>query len=175
MQEIWKDVLGYEGKYQVSNLGRVKRCADNSPGSRGRLKKKKEIILKPTLGANKYLSVSLGKFKKNTVHRLVAIHFCEQKPGKNHVDHINSERTDNRAANLRWVTQQENNSWQKRVVGSEHSNSKLTEKDVKHIRDEFDRMSNAKLYGAYTKIAKGYGINSVSVYDIVNRRTWKHV
>ena len=69
MEEIWKDIKGYEGIYQVSNLGRVKSLHHN-----------KEKILKNRLGANGYYSVALnknGKIKYLGVHRLVAIAFVD--------------------------------------------------------------------------------------------------
>ena len=100
--EIWKDIEGYEGFYQVSNLGRVKS-----------LKCGKERILKQYLNTHGYCQVSLSK--KNTkpikrVHQLVAQTFLNYKPCriKKVVDHINDIKTDNRLDNLQVVTQRFN-------------------------------------------------------------------
>jgi phenylpropionate dioxygenase-like ring-hydroxylating dioxygenase large terminal subunit len=176
-EEIWKDVPGYEEKYQASNLGRVRSLDRTFVRSNGWSMTRKGIVLKPTLGNNKYLSVGLGKESKDKllVHRIIAKTFIETKNEKLHVDHINSIRTDNRVVNLQWVTQQENNAKQSYCKGADQHSSKLTIGDVRHIRDEFDRLSQKRVYGTYTKIAKGYGVDMVTIHDIINKRTWNHV
>lgn len=103
MEEIWKDVVGYEGLYQVSNLGRVKSFPRNN-FKYGR-------ILKPFIDKNGYQSVSLCKnnnISHKRVYRLVALHFVDNPLNKNEVDHINGVRNDDRASNLRWCTHTEN-------------------------------------------------------------------
>lgn len=105
MNEIWKDITGYEGKYQVSNLGNVKSLNYRGNG--------KERILKPRpVSSTGYLAVTLSNSdtqKTLKVHRLVAQAFIENPNNKPCVDHINTNKTDNRADNLRWVTRKENN------------------------------------------------------------------
>lgn len=97
MEEIWKDIEGYEGLYQVSNLGRVKKLP---------------TILKNSLDKQGYEVVQLvnenGKKKVLKIHRLVANAFIENTENKPQVDHINTIRNDNRVENLRWVTPKEN-------------------------------------------------------------------
>lgn len=98
--EIWKDIKGYEGLYQVSNLGNVKS-----------LKYGREKILKGYKNYKGYLTVKLLKNKKSKIyliHRLVAICFLPNNFGNVEIDHINTDRTDNRLENLRWVTHKEN-------------------------------------------------------------------
>ena len=119
--EQWRPIAGLEGRYEVSNFGRVKSLARTETHvKQGKLVtyRRKEKILKPGLGGNGYLTVSIGAFKyqKSTaVHYLVATAFLPRCPGLYGlgdwvIDHINEDRTDNRVENLRWVTQQQNNS-----------------------------------------------------------------
>ena len=110
MQEIWKDIKGYEGLYQVSNLGRVKRT---NPGNRV---VSADGTLKPTRRQHGYLGVMLyGKgghatrgFKHCSVHRLVAEAFIPNPNGYAEVNHIDEDKTNNRVDNLEWVTHQQN-------------------------------------------------------------------
>lgn len=98
MQEIWKDIAGYEGYYQVSNFGRVKRF--------GSVKN-----LKPGDNGHGYLYVNLSvknKTKSFYVHRLVAIAFIENPLDKKTVNHVNGNKSDNSIENLEWATQSEN-------------------------------------------------------------------
>lgn len=111
-KEIWKDIIGYEGYYQVSNLGRIKSLERRVRTGRGdRLVK--ERILKLCNDAYGYVIVPLnkqGKLKTIKVHKLVAIAFLNHIPcgHKEVVDHINHNKKDNSVDNLRLVTQREN-------------------------------------------------------------------
>ena len=108
--EIWKDVVGYEGLYQVSNQGRVKSLERKLPHWRGGERIQKERILKPVVVGG-YLRVGLsvdGKLKMLRVHRLVCEAFHENPDNKSDVNHINENKTDNRAVNLEWSTRREN-------------------------------------------------------------------
>ena len=105
MDEIWKDIEGYEGLYQVSNLGRVKALPKYCfNGSVDWLMK--EHILKP-LKIHSYTYVCLyknKKYKRKAIHRLVALAFIPNPSNKPDIDHINAIKDDNRAVNLHWVT-----------------------------------------------------------------------
>jgi len=108
MREVFKDITGYEGLYQVSNLGRVKSLDKTIPHLSG-FRTVKGRILKPGTDGHGYYNVTLRKNKKQKtpkVHKLVAIAFHSHKPNGNKlvVDHINEIKTDNRAENLRIVT-----------------------------------------------------------------------
>jgi len=105
--EVWKDIKGYEGQYQVSNMGNVKSMNYNHTG--------KEKILRPAT-QNGYLFVKLwkeGNKKMHKVHRLVAEAFIpnDDPEHKTQVNHINEDKTDNRSCNLNWMTPKENIHW----------------------------------------------------------------
>lgn len=109
--EIWKDVPGYSGLYQVSNNGRVKSLNRRVNGPKCNGRNVRERILKPACNSYGYKTVALYDGKKRTtktIHRLVALAFIPNPDGKPEIDHINAIRTDNRAENLRWVTRKEN-------------------------------------------------------------------
>lgn len=106
MKEIWKSIENYPN-YMVSNMGRVKRIEGYD--SAGHYRKEKFLSLKTTKdGYYKCTLCKDGKLKYFRVHRLVAKHFIPNPENKPYVDHINTNRTDNRVENLRWCTQQEN-------------------------------------------------------------------
>lgn len=113
--EIWKDIIGYEGLYQVSNFGNVKSLDRCVPfGTNHRIVKSK--ILKPILSTSGYSKVALPK--NLYIHRIVLTSFvgiCDLKP---HVNHINGIKTDNRLENLEWVTARENLIHSKTVLGN---------------------------------------------------------
>ena len=104
MDEVWKDVKGYEGKYQVSNLGNVKSLLDKQLN-------KREMILKPSLSHKGYLKVFLSKDSKKsskTIHRLVAEAFIPNLENKKTVNHIDGNKANNRVDNLEWLSNSEN-------------------------------------------------------------------
>ena len=98
MEEIWKAVPGYEGLYEVSDLGRVRSFAR---GVNGRL-------LKPGKASNGYFTVCLGRGKSRTLHSLVAEAFIGPKPSGQEVLHKDGTRTNNCVHNLRYGTRAEN-------------------------------------------------------------------
>lgn len=109
MEEIFKDIKGYEGIYQISNLGRVKSLImwdGHTYKSR-----KKPVFMNPTDNGHGYMVVPLRKNtkrKNHYIHRLVAEHFLEKKKGKDVVNHIDFNKSNNTVSNLEWCTQKEN-------------------------------------------------------------------
>lgn len=109
--EIFKDIKGYEGYYQISNLGTVKTLDRTIVRSDGVSQNLKSRVTKQRLNWNGYLIVSLSKQGINKiylVHRLIAIHFIENPKGKNLINHKNKKITDNSIENLEWVDYSEN-------------------------------------------------------------------
>ena len=108
MQEIWKDIVGYEGLYQVSSLGNIRSL---SFGARNYRKSNIVKLLKQSPTNCGYFKVQLyceGKSKMMYVHRIVATAFIPNPERKPQVNHIDGNKSNNVASNLEWVSQSEN-------------------------------------------------------------------
>lgn len=162
MKEVWKDVVGYEGRYQVSNNGRVQSLIsgrtmslfDNGKG---------------------YLGVALsknGNVKRFYVHRLVAMAFLENRNNYPEVNHKNGDKSDDSLKNLEWCDRSHNRRhaiamglWISRK-GEGVYHSKLKEQDVLDIveglSDGFKQ----------NDIASYYGVNRRSIYEIAIGKSW---
>ncbi len=170
IEEVWKDIPGYEGYYQVSNLGRVKSLSRKfSP---------KEIILKSVINRCGYEMVALQrehKSKSCTVHRLVAIAFL----GQSHleVDHVNGIKTDNRLVNLEFVTPSENSKrtfllgLRRSYKGVNNSSCKLDDKKILEIREIITSHNRP----SFAEIGRRYGVTDVLIGKIARRENWKHI
>lgn len=174
--EEWKSIDGYEGVYEVSSLGRVRRIAGGAGARIGHI-----LSLGKTVTG--YPQVSLcknGKPKKVLVHRLVAKAFLGSPKQGREVNHRNGNKKDNRVENLEWVSHARNIRHAYRVLGrtmtnirprgEENGHSKLTRDDVIQIR---------RLYSTrdYTQRALGkmFGVTAKAISAIVLRKNWKHV
>lgn len=110
MEEIWRNIDGFDGFYQISSEGRVKSTSREVVRSDGQVRHYKEKILKPTKTNNGYLIVGFrknGRLKLYLLHNLYAKTFPELIQNEYfegaEIDHINTIRTDNRPENLRWT------------------------------------------------------------------------
>lgn len=179
--ENWKDVVGWEGLYQVSDLGRVKSL-ERTFTTRNRwgemLKTKRERIMQPNLsGGYPYLSVTLqrdGYLKRRSVHSLVCEAFHGPRPTpKHHCAHGDGDPINNRADNLRWATVKENSEDTRKHgrlrVGEKSNLSRLSEQDVIDIRHR------AKSGASLMELAKAYKMTKASISKIIKRETWAHL
>ena len=94
MEKVWKDIKGYEGKYQASADGEIRSLISNK-------------ILRPAVNQNGYMHVSLCS-KDKRVHRIIAQTFLPNPENLRDVNHINGDKTDNRVCNLEWVSHSDN-------------------------------------------------------------------
>jgi hypothetical protein len=109
--EVFKDIQGYEGYYQISNFGRVKTLARTYINGKGGLCKVKEAIKAPCLTPIGYVQITLykdGVGLTHKMHRLVASHFIANPENKPEVNHKDGNKLNNHVTNLEWVTSKEN-------------------------------------------------------------------
>ena len=169
--ENWKDIPGYEGRYQVSDQGRVRSldalilCSGPVKGAYYSFKKGR--TLRPGPSNFGHLSVVLGRNNTQFVHKLVLLAFVGPAPHKNECRHLNSVPTDNRLENLRWGTRSENNN----DAVKHGTRGKLTSTQVLAIRV---RLKNCHR-GEQTKLAEEYGVSVCTINAIKFNRVYLYV
>lgn len=145
--EVWCDVNGYEGLYQVSNLGRVYSIKrDVNQGKYGNERTVGGYLLKPTDNGHGYLVVGLrngNKRKSFYIHRLVAEHFIPNGDGYEYVNHKDYNTHNNHADNLVWCTQRQNIRYSAHKMRKPHKQWKVAATGEKYIyfRDGRYRLS----------------------------------
>jgi hypothetical protein len=166
MSEIWKDIEEFP-KYQVSSLGRIRS-----------LKFKESRFILSQLGKNGYYFVCFyirGKPKVRDIHRLVALHFVPNPYNKGQVNHINGDKTDNRAENLEWLTPSENQQHSIRTGlrndrGEASVNSKLTEAQVLDMRKMYQEEDIT-----YLDLSKRFSVHRDYVGLVIRKERWAHI
>ena len=164
--EQWRPIVGWEGFYEVSNLGRVRSI--------------KITILKPLHTPNGYQQVGPCRAPVRArlfVHRLVAEAFIGKLSGKLEVNHKNGLRDDNRVENLEIVSSSQNHLHSYRVLGQRHEGlkgeacplAKLTAADVTAIRT---RRADGE---RSVDLAREFGVRPDYIWRILTRKTWKHI
>lgn len=125
MTEIWNDIPGYEGRYQVSNLGRVKSLPRQRPGRKNKHGQVTSCSLPGCIRSvalryvGGYPCVTLGR-KSLHVHRLVALAFHPNPDNKPCVNHKDGNKENNHSDNLEWCTKSENGKHAYQVLGIKH-------------------------------------------------------
>jgi len=171
--ENWKAVVGYEGLYEVSDQGNVKRVGAWTDGRKNRVRG----VRKPS-PSKRYSRITLFRDKTHrefAVHRLVLAAFVGPIPFGYEVNHKNGIHRDNRLENLEYVTHSDNQKHKYRILdcptrpGSKHHAAKLTEDDAFAIRALRKRQWKLK------DIAKVFGIAVPTVCWITKNKTWRHI
>jgi hypothetical protein len=175
MEEVWKEIKGYEGKYEISNLGRIKSLFMYRYKLDGNYKVFRELIITPKRATNGYLGVDLslnGKIR-HSIHRLVAINFIENPYDYKEVNHIDGDKENNKVDNLEWMSLQQNRDHAKvnklMEYGEGRYNSKLDDNKIRVIREEFG--NGLTMY----KLAKKFEVCSGTIKQIIDGKSWKHV
>lgn len=160
--EVWKTIEGYDGRYQISNYGRVWNVVTQS-------------YMKLQLKKTGYYSVNLMKPNKKAVtervHRLVALYFCNKPEGCNVVNHIDSDKTNNCAKNLEWTTvsgntkhcYEHNEAFRKQVNENSIKGAKKTILTLE-VKDKHGFLVG--IYKGYQNAAESLGLNEKTIRNI---------
>ena len=178
MTETWRDIEGFEGTYQVSNIGRIKSLARTYYRSDGARVCLKEKMLKPYQLPSGYMYIDLKKDKKNIkkyIHRLVCQAFLDEIDSKPEVNHINGIKHDNSLNNLEWVNRVENvnhalDYLDTAKCGEKSCKSKLTLEQAKFIKANYkprDKKNGSRA------LANKFGVVQSVISRIVNGQRWK--
>lgn len=177
-RELWSDIKGYEGQYQVSTRGRIKRLEHYTEAwNRHKTCKRKlpELIMKLSSDKDGYKVVSIKK-KSYRVHRLVGLAFLKRRSDATQINHKNGIKDDNRVENLEFVTPSENythaydTGLNNGPRGSINGASVLDESDIHYIKKLLESG-----FMLQKDIAKKFGVTPSTISDIKNGRTWSHL
>lgn len=167
MQETWKAVVGFEGRYEVSSYGRFKALARDIFYKDGRKGKLKEMMLRGSVGKHGYLVVSFDSTTKALAHRVVAEAFLGSQEFRVTVNHKDGNKLNNNLNNLEWATYGENNQHARRtnlnIQHGERTNlTKYTDQFIQAIRNV-----HAEYNPSYEKLGKIFGITGCHARQIV--------
>jgi hypothetical protein len=155
--EEWKSIIGYEGLYEISNLGKVKSLIFRN----GTTFKPKSQIMSSHDNGNGYEYISLAKNKKKKnfyIHRLVAAHFVLNKLNNNVVNHKDCNKKNNYFDNLEWVTTKENVLYSSYLMKKSKLKCKISNTGEKYIRFKYGtfkitiRLANKKYYKTFNNL-----------------------
>ena len=175
MSEEWRDVAGYEGRYQVSSTGRVKSLKRKDCLGRTI----RERMLKPCDNGRGYLYISLsdgtGEHKRHYIHRLVGEAFVPNPLEKEDVNHKDENPSNNHASNLEWLTHKENLNYGMR-------NERVAKANSKQVAQYTKDGAFVKVWGSAAEVKRQLGFNHSNIIQVAkgNRKTacgyiWKYV
>jgi len=165
--EIWKEIEGTNGFYEISNLGRVKSTIFRN----GKVEYRRERIMASSPGRDGYLIITLSTIRKTTgVARLVAKAFIPNPENKFSVNHKNAIKTDNRAENLEWATTREQHAHAKNMGLTTWNASVLSEEQIREIK----RRISADERPRY-RIADDFKVSSTVIYKIEQGKLHKDI
>jgi hypothetical protein len=175
MQELWAPVVGWEGLYEVSDLGRVKSLARQVTQRAGVVASVRERILRPGTDSSGYLQVCLhknGDSRMWLVHHLVTRAFIGPRPEGLEVRHGKNGKLDNSLANLCYGTHKQN--CEDRIRdgvsgrGETHPKNRITAEQVREAR----RLVATGPKGTLTRLAKEWGLTQQALGQAVKGITW---
>lgn len=160
--EIFKDIVKFEDKYQISNYGNVRN-------------KHTGLLLKPNYNKKGYqfvnLSISKTRHIKWYIHRLVGFHFIDNPQNKPQINHIDGNPSNNCVNNLEWVTNEEN---QRHAVlhnlhyqGETHKDSKFTEESVRLLPEL------VKIGFSIPQLSRLTGVAKINVEKVIKGKSWR--
>lgn len=158
-KEIWKDVLGYETKYQVSSYGRIKSIGHGYP--------KTLSLLENSAGYNAIQFYQKTGSKRFLIHRLVALAFLPNPENKPAVNHINGKKKDNRLENLEWVTLSDNILHSYRISPSHKEKIKVNSRRIEITNEETNEV---KTYGSLCEAAEAIKVCKGNLSALCNGR-----
>jgi hypothetical protein len=170
MKEIWKPVVGYEGRYDISSCGRLRSYWSIKYG----IVKEPQRIIRSAINTSGYfnavLSNSFKQGKTMYIHRLVLDAFVGLRPKGYECCHKNNNKLDNRIENLEWGTQSHNRKdFGTQSMGTRVRNSKLFPLDIIMIRERYKQ-------GIFQRvIGRLYGVRQDDISRICSRKYWKHI
>jgi hypothetical protein len=172
--EYWIPLVGYEGLYEISNLGRIKSLSKEYGGGFHR-----EFILSESYTSDGYSQIRLtnksGR-KCFKIHRLVAKCFIPNIYNKLEINHKNGVKKDNSVLNLEWCTRSENqlhafkNNLNSRLKGCDSKLAKFSKNEIMSIRHLYyiNKFN-------FTKISKIYDVSNVCISNIIKENTYKNI
>jgi hypothetical protein len=174
--EIWKDIKGFEGIYQVSDLGNIKSL--NRIDVRGLNRKGK--AKRGRINRYGYIQVQLwknGKSIDKSLHRLVAEAFIPNPQNKPEVNHKDGDKQNNSVDNLEWSSSKENiehavNNGLRKTNGENNGRAILTKEDVEYIRKIYKFRD--KEFGGKA-LAEKFGVGQTTISHIIKNESWKDV
>ena len=165
--KVWKNIIGYEGIYQINKKGDVKSLKRNTTGTFTGIDK----IIKKSINVNGYYVYRLskkGEVKNFLLHRLVAIHFIQNPNNEKCVNHKDGNRLNNDILNLEWCSYSYNSLHGYRSNGRKNPNRKLTENQVLEIKIKLLNY----YHGLGKQLANEYNVSIYIISLIKNNKTY---